>query len=88
MKDLTDFKGKFRKSPPKADSDTYISYMKVLAVYGKVDTKENLAQITDVTKNLGETQTISCDDVSPNYGSFQYGCEKLLKTYKKFIKKA
>ena len=64
MKDLIDWKGKFRKSPPKADSDTYISYKKVLAVYGKVDTKENLDQITDVTRCLGKTETISCEDVS------------------------
>lgn len=64
LRDLTDRDGKLRTVPPKVDTDTYVSYMKVKAVYKKIDTLENLSQITEVTECLGKTLLVESDSVS------------------------
>ncbi|KAL3860607.1 hypothetical protein ACJMK2_010705 [Sinanodonta woodiana] len=60
IKDLTSSDGKLRRNPPEPDTDQYVSYCKVKAVYGKIATFEALAGINKVTSHLGKLETVKC----------------------------
>ena len=56
--------GTVRKGMPDPTSDTYVSYCKVKAVYGRIDKVEALSGMTAITHWLGRTKTVRSHDVS------------------------
>lgn len=61
IKDLTNSDGTLRKNPPDSNSDLYASYLKVKAVYGRVEKAETESEITEW---LGSHMTVSSADGS------------------------
>ena len=61
LKDLTTIDGRLKNQAPDSSSESYASYLKMMAVYGKI---ENMEESTEITKWLGKQKTISSSDVS------------------------
>ena len=64
LQDLTGLDGTIKKNVPDPASDAYVSYCKVRAVYGRVDTFPVLSRITSVTHWLGRVRVIKSSNVS------------------------
>ncbi|XP_021368917.1 uncharacterized protein LOC110460370 isoform X2 [Mizuhopecten yessoensis] len=62
ISDLTTADGKLKKSVPDQDSEAGVAFLKVKAVYGKVDTMAALSRLTAVTRMLDNVKTIRATD--------------------------
>ncbi|KAL3864908.1 hypothetical protein ACJMK2_006554 [Sinanodonta woodiana] len=60
LEDLMSKDGSGLIKPPESSSDMYVSYCKVKAVYGKIDTFESLSNIESVNQWLGKTHHLAC----------------------------
>ncbi|XP_069113087.1 microtubule-associated protein futsch-like [Argopecten irradians] len=58
ISDLTTADGKLKKHVPDLDSEAGVAFLKVKAVYGKVDTMAALKRLTAVTRMLDKVKTI------------------------------
>ncbi|XP_048745844.2 uncharacterized protein LOC125658551 isoform X2 [Ostrea edulis] len=59
LRDLTDVNGKLKKGAPDPKSEAGVAFLKIKAVYGKIDKFEVLRHHTNVTKWLDRVKTIS-----------------------------
>nr|XP_034336655.1 uncharacterized protein LOC105330416 isoform X4 [Crassostrea gigas] len=59
LRDLTDVHGNIKKGTPDPKSEAGVAFLKIKAVYGKVDRFEALCRQTTVTRWLDEVKTIS-----------------------------
>ncbi|XP_052816315.1 uncharacterized protein LOC128242920 isoform X2 [Mya arenaria] len=76
LKDLTGLDGKIKKNVPDPASDAYVSYCKVKAVYGRIDSFEILSRIITVTNWLGRVRVIKAN----NPEAFRRQVEKYIET--------
>jgi hypothetical protein len=53
-----------KKMNPSPESEAGIAYLKITAVYGEVDSFEDLEKQTKVTSHLGKTETIKSEWVN------------------------
>ena len=61
LKDMTTNEGKLETQMPDSSSESYASYLKMIAVYGKID---NMEESTEITYWLGKRKTVISSDVS------------------------
>ena len=61
LKDLTTIDGKLKTQMPDSSSESYASYLKMMAVYGKIDDME---ESTVITEKLGTRKIVYSHDVS------------------------
>ena len=61
LKDLTKLDGGLKTQMPESSSESYASYLKMMAVYGKID---NTEESTEITNWLGKRKTVFSRDVS------------------------
>ena len=61
QKDLTTIEGRLKTQMPDSSSESYASYLKIMAVYGKID---NMEEPTEITDWLGKRKTVVSSDVS------------------------
>lgn len=71
MRDLTDVNGKLKKGAPDPKSEAGVAFLKIKAVYGKIDKFEVLRHHTNVTKWLDRVKTISHSEVRLEQLSYQ-----------------
>lgn len=64
LRDLTDVHGNIKKGTPDPKSEAGVAFLKIKAVYGKVDRFEALCRQTTVTRWLDKVKTISHSEVS------------------------
>lgn len=55
LKDLTKIDGGLKTQMPESSSESYASYLKMMAVYGRIDNNE---ESTEITKWLGKRKTV------------------------------
>ncbi|KAL3859762.1 hypothetical protein ACJMK2_009958 [Sinanodonta woodiana] len=60
LEDLTSEDGSLRMKPAESGSDMYVSYCKVKAVYGKIETFDHLSNIESVNQWLGKSHHLTC----------------------------
>ncbi|KAK3100746.1 hypothetical protein FSP39_024595 [Pinctada imbricata] len=76
LKDLTDSEGKIKKGTPDPKSEAGVAFLKIKAVYGRIDTFDVLSRIGLVTRWLDKTRTIS----STNPESFRNAINCYIET--------
>ena len=70
LSDLTSADGKIKSYVPDPDTEAGVAYLKVKAVYGRIDKFENLARISTVTHWLDRTKTIRSMNVNVDWYFF------------------
>ncbi|KAJ8302939.1 hypothetical protein KUTeg_019335 [Tegillarca granosa] len=76
LTDLTGADGKIKKNVPDPQSEAGVAYLKIKAVYGRIDTFEVLSRCNTVTRWLDSTKTIS----SGNAKEFRRAIDKYIET--------
>lgn len=74
LRDLTDVHGNIKKGTPDPKSEAGVAFLKIKAVYGKVDRFEALCRQTTVTRWLDKVKTISHSEVSGRQSKRRYLC--------------